>query len=225
MKNLNYLFLVLTAACATTVLKEAKKPTSSEVSQPSTPTVPSSTSGQTTVPVQGPVTSAPVKSYKVPALQLPSNASTSMHEALELFKQHAQSDDFYVYVRKTVKKLDGGNETDVERAITKTRECFDKLGNVDVRFRNYGVWPLYKSAAIGGWDGYQINQNPKKSLTSIERAGYWYHELTHACGYNHVSNNITTHPIIRQSWPYQAGYAFEDYVTEKRRTNVQLAGE
>jgi hypothetical protein len=122
-----------------------------------------------------------------------------------------------------VKELKGGNETSVEKAITKTRECFNKLGPVQIVWHKYGIAPFYKSAAIGGWDGEAINQNPKKILTSVERAGHWYHELTHACGLSHVSNNISTHPIIRQSWPYQAGYKFEDYVTFKRR--VKLAAE
>jgi hypothetical protein len=223
----NLLLLAVLAGCATQATKkstvEDQASTSSVSTTPAVQIAPSVIAPVATPSV--PVSTLPTitrKAYKVPELAIPSGAGPAFREALALFNENAQSDEFYMYVRKSVKSLQGGNETDVDRAITKTRECFDKLGKVDVRWQLYGLWPLYKSDAIGGWDGFQINQNPKKALTSVERAGHWYHELTHACKFTHevdgkVENNIVWHPIIRQSWPYQAGYKFEDYVTEKRK--------
>lgn len=208
MKNL--ILLIALVSCTTAVK------TPEVTTLPKEPTTPVSTTLPTIV-----VPSA----MRVPQLAIPSDSGPAFREALAIFNEFAQSDDFYVYVRAKVKTLSGGNETNVERAITKTRECFSNLGKIDVRWRKYGIPPFYKSRAIGGWDNVQINQNPKMVLTSIERAGHWYHELTHACGFSHIDNDIVRSPIIRNSWPYQAGYKFEDYVTERRRSGVQLAGE
>lgn len=217
MKKLHLMTLAVLVSCTSTTVEKPAEPTSSSVPRDMT------TAPVVTSPVPTASTPIEVKAYKVPALQIPSDSGPAFREALSIFQEHAQSEEFYTYVRENVKKLQGGNETDVEKAITKTRECFSSLGPIQVRWQKYGIPPFYKSAAIGGWDGVQVNQNPKKVLTSVERAGHWYHELTHACKFTHVSNNIKTHPIIRQSWPYQAGYAFEDYVTFKRR--VKLAAE
>lgn len=217
----NLLILAVLVSC-TTPEKPSKvtPPKTSGSTTSGTPATVSSSTGST-------ATTAGLVSYKVPALSIPENSNATVKEALALFHEHSQSEEFYSYVRKTVKTLAGGNETDVERAIQKTRECFNRLGPIQIKWRNYGVWPVYKSAAIGGWSYAEqvIYQNPRKLLNSIERAGHWYHELTHACKFSHISNNINTHPIIRKSWPYQSGYAFEDYVIEKRRAKVELAGE
>lgn len=160
----------------------------------------------------------------MPTLTFKGAQDTTTLEALKLFNAYAQDEELYAYIKQTVKAMDGGNETDVNRAIEKTRDCFTTLPSVPVVWRRYGLPPFYMSSAIGGWDGVKINQNPKKILDKVERAGHWFHELTHACGFTHISNNIKTHPIIRESWPYQAGYAFEDFVTTKLE-KVKLAGE
>jgi hypothetical protein len=203
-----YLVLAVLAGCATQIPRMKD----SEDSPPSTPTAPSS--GYTR-----PTTSTEV--WKTPTLVLPLNPSKSMQEARELVREHANTDGFYGYVRSKVKHLAGGDETNVEQAIARFRTCLNNLGEIPV------VWGTYMpfSRAIGGWDGTHIRQNARLSMTSVERAGHWVHELTHACDFNHLSNDIVKYPIIKESWPYQAGYAFEDYLTEKRRTEIQLAGE
>lgn len=216
MKFTQYLLLLTVAACATKTIKD-----SSKVSRPTTPTAQSSESIHEleTIVTTSPVVqeTAPVElGFTAPTIMLPSRASSEMQKALQLFTEYANSDEFYTYVRNKVpRELKGGNETDRDMAILKTRVCLSKLGPVNVTWKNYGVWPLYKSAAIGGWDGIGINQNPRITLTHIERAGHWYHELLHACKFTHVSNNIKLYPIIRNSWPYQGGYAFEDFLEEK----------
>lgn len=203
----NLLMLAVLASCATQVAKDPvstdKKPVDDSSSR---------------LPVE---VSFPKRVYKAPKIILPVNPSEDMIEAVKIFAENAQEDEFYDYVRKNVKALAGGNETNVEVAITKMRDCLDVLESVTIKWGNYVPW----SKAIGGWDGTYVNQNARLAMNSVERAGHWYHEITHACKFTHVANNISKYPIIRQSWPYQGGYAFEDFITDKRRSAVQLAGE
>lgn len=152
-----------------------------------------------------------IKIWKTPAISLPTSSSKAMLEASQYIDQHGNTDEFYNYVRANAKKLEGGNETSLENGILKLRECFDKGETVKI---SWG-WYLPGSAAIGGWNGIEIKQNSKKNLTSIERAAHWMHEISHKCGFSHVSNNISRYPIIANSWPYQVGELFEQYLKIK----------
>jgi hypothetical protein len=218
MKPQHYLMLLTMAACATTMVKQTKKPVPSSalVTSPVTPSI------------SAPIVSAPATSgtaltvYKTPTLNLPKGSSHAMVEAARYFAQYANSEAFYEYVKETVpEKLEGGNYTDRDTAIKDYRECLNTHGAIDIVWKKYAI--IYRKTVIGGWDGKSIKQNSYFNLTPIERAGHWYHEITHACKFTHVSNNITRYPIIRKSWPYQGGYAFEDFLS--KTLNPKLAGE
>ena len=165
-----------------------------------------------------PVVTEPVviQSTVMPEIVLPQKSSSEMAKASELYKKYGNTQEFYNYLLANIKPLQGGNYTDVNEAIKDFRHCLSTRGNIPVVWHNYGVWPLYKSAAIGGWVGTAMWQNPKKDLDAIERAGHWYHETSHACGFSHVSNDISKMPIIKLSWPYQAGYLFISFLKTKQ---------
>lgn len=186
-----------------------------------------STSPSATSPVSNPTTASPTDApasatvWRAPKLKLPSNPGSKFIEAARIFADHINSDQFYTYLRSYVKKpLAGGNETDLEAAIAKYRKCLNESAEITVEWG----WYRWGSPAIGGWNGYAIKQNPRYGLTTVERAGHWVHEIAHKCGSNHgisikgkivEQNNLESYPIMRESWPYQVGYAFEDYVTLK----------
>lgn len=204
MRAYHLAFLVLAMSCTSRVAK--KEPLPSE-------TPPSSTTPK-----------PDVSTSLAPKLILPENAPMAMIRGKELFNKYLTHEDLYLFVRSKVPStLSGGNETSRDNALKRTIECFKNLPDIRVRFKNYGVWPLYKSNAIGGWDGVQINQNPRHPMTPEETAGHWAHELTHACNFTHIDNNINRFPIIRNSWPYQFGYAVEDFISEKEART--LAGQ
>lgn len=146
-----------------------------------------------------------------------------MIEALSYFKEHSNSDDFYAYLKPRLKRLEGGNYTDGEKAVKDFRACLNTGRKISIVWKNYGIPPFYRSAVLGGWDGIRVYQNPKKLMNSIERAGHWFHEVTHACKFSHNGNDIERYPIIRSSFSYQSGYLFEDYLTETRRSQNKLA--
>ncbi len=218
MKRQNLLVLAVLVSCTKTIPSKVSLPSSPISTGTSVPPV-------TTLPPSVPV------SLKTPELLLPKYPSQSMQDAAKYFKEYANSDEFYEYVKRNVPaKLAGGNYTDRDKAIADMRKCLATRKPIPIRWATYGVWPTYSSAAIGGWDGISINQNAKKSLTSLERAGHWYHEITHVCNFTHevngVSrNSINSYPIILKSWPYNGGYAFEDFLIEKRRASMKLASE
>lgn len=163
-----------------------------------------------------PVVVVPDKAWKTPTLLLPSNPSIAMLSAVSMIAEYGNSDEFYEYVRLNVKTLAGGNETDINVAIAKFRNCLDKGETISITWYSYRPF----SNVIGGWSGYSIVQNPKMNMTSIERAGHWLHEISHYCNFSHVSNNISTHPIIKQSFSYQAGYKFESFLNIKHSNKV-----
>lgn len=228
-KNL-LLLAVLTGCTTSTQVSSIPKPQTindaPSVSLPSPVAVPS-----TTLPVVVPSVSGAVEvSYKMPELVLPKSPSQAMIEAAQYYKEHGNSDLFFSYAKARLKKLQGGNYTDAEKAIKDFRECLNKRKPIPVKWKDYGVWPLFKSAAIGGWSGVNMYQNPRKTLNSVERSGHWYHETTHVCDFTHevngkIQNDISQYPVIRESFPYQMGYLFEDYLVEVRRSEVKLADE
>ena len=163
------------------------------------------------------------KVYKTPNLDLPSSPSQAMKDAERWFETYANSEEFITYFRANVKTLQCGNILDVEKAITKYRDCFDKGKTIKIRWGSYGPF----SRAIGGWDGVQVNQNSKMSLTNVERAGHWTHELSHYCGFTHeykgkLVNSIGDYPCITKAFPYQIGYKFEDFISAKNKQEKRL---
>lgn len=210
----SHLLLLTLVACATPMQTPPSQIPTSSASQSTTSI---STVSATATPAAANV-SAAVK-LSTPKFNLPSAPSTAMIEATKFYAQYANSDEFYVYARAHAKPLQGGNETSLDNAIKKTRECLNASKEVTIMWGRYSPW----SAAIGGWDGVGILQNSRVTMNSIERAGHWYHEITHLCGFSHIDNNISKFPIIRESWPYQGGYMFEDFLTSKQQS--KLAGE
>lgn len=222
-KHKKLIMLAVLAGCATQapkvkdVLTEANQPT-----VPSgTPTI--STSPATASPSASatlPSVAVTVIKRKTPALNLP-DANKKTLTAAEYFRTYANNDEFYAYLRGYTSTLEGGNESNLETAITKFRECLDTHEPITITWKNYSI--LYRKTVQGGWNGQVINMNAYIPMDDIETAGFWIHEIGHACGFTHISNSLKLYPIIRKSFPYQAGYAFEDFITEK--VKPKLAGE
>jgi hypothetical protein len=139
-----------------------------------------------------------------------------MIQALADFSTYANSDEFYATLK--IDKLAGGNTTDVEKSVKAFRECLDRGEKIDVVWKRYAPF----SSALGGWSGYVINQNPKKTLSAVERSAHWLHEVSHYCGFTHIDNSIAKYPVIEQSFPYQIGYKFEAFLKTKQTS--RLAG-
>jgi hypothetical protein len=163
--------------------------------------------------VKVPLPVKPLSGLKTPKLILPKDADPDMRSAERVFHAYANSDEFYQYVRKTVTELEAGNENDVERAITKYRSCLGSHAPVSIVYKNYSL--KNANRVIGGWRDSYIAQNRYKELNAIDRAAHWVHELTHACGFTHIDNDIVIHPSIQRSWPYQVGNAFRDFIQDK----------
>lgn len=163
--------------------------------------------------VRIPLPPATVSALRTPRLILPRNADGDMVSAEKVFHAYANSDEFYVYVRRTVKTLAGGNETNVEAAITRYRSCLSTHAPVPIVFKNYSG--RSSTRVIGGWRKNYLAQNRLKEMNAIDRAAHWVHELTHACGFTHVDNDIVLRPEIKKSFPYQIGNAFRDFVEAK----------
>lgn len=166
---------------------------------------------------------ASAKKWRMPEIILPIDADSSMREALKLVNQFANSDDFYQYLNRKMIRLSGGNETNIELSIKKFRNCLHNSSPISVYWKDYSK--VDQNQVIGGWNGYRMNQNKFHRLNPIERAGHWIHEISHACGFTHevhgqLVNDIEKYPIIRNSFPYQVGYAFEDFLSEKSSPSV-----
>jgi hypothetical protein len=150
---------------------------------------------------------------KTPTLILPDDSDKTMIAAATVFSQYANSDEFYAYVKKEVQGLEGGNETNVDVAIHKFRTCLAEREPIKI------VWKKYSSKnvgrVIGGWRKTYLAQNPFKELNVIDRASHWIHEISHACGFTHVENDIMKYPVIKRSWPYQVGFKFHDFLETK----------
>jgi hypothetical protein len=157
----------------------------------------------------------PENGLKTPTLLLPSEADKTLKEAARVFQEYGNSDEFYRYLRKNVDDLEGGNETNIDAAIMKFRKCLNERAEIRIEFVNYS--PEYRGRVIGGWRNDHLAQNKFKELDVIERAGHWIHEISHACGFTHVDNDIMIYPIIRRSFPYQVGYKFESFLNTRRK--------
>lgn len=205
-----YLMLLVLAACSSQVGQSPSTP--KKLPQWTAPTQNAPTT------ILAPTVSTPI-AVRTPKLVLPSNSGKTFQEAAAIFAAEANADDLYAYIRANVHELDGGNEKNVEAAIGKTRVCLNEADSVRIEWG----WYVPGSQAYGGWNGVAIKQNSHMSMNAIERAGHWFHEVMHKCGFTHIENDIGRYPIIRKSWPYQAGYAFEDYVTMKQKRRI--AGE
>lgn len=214
--------LALMVACATQVPKQTDTSSTGSPQSPTTVTETPSPAPQTATPVPtAPASATPAKVLTVPELKLPKYSSTAMKEAAKFFAQWGNADEFYVYYFKGNVKLPlkASNTLDVEVAIKKYRECLDGLQPVEIYFKRY-MWP-YSNSVVGGWSGGNyIRQNPNYDLDKYERAGHWYHEITHMCGITHeingqLENNPEAFPDLKLSFPYQVGYIFRDFVKMK----------
>jgi hypothetical protein len=112
-----------------------------------------------------------------------------------------------------VTKLEGGNENNLQLAISKYRGCLQSHGPVPIVYQDYPG--MERTRVIGGWRKNVMAQNRYKELNAIDRAAHWVHELTHACGFTHYENDIVLHPIIKKSWSYQVGNAFKSFIEAK----------
>jgi hypothetical protein len=198
---MKYLFLcLLVVGCA---IRYVEMP-----SEPTTIPAPKETPVENDTPDIG----GTVKKWKTITLNLPDQSSQAMIKANEYFKQYSNSDEFFEMLESLwPDKLNGGNYSSLKQAIKDHRSCLDKGGNIDIYWYNYGRW----SNALGGFDGEGIAQNSRIDMYDYERAAHWQHEVSHYCGFSHISNNIRTYPIIEESYPYVVGYAFEKFLQVK----------
>lgn len=151
--------------------------------------------------------------WKTPTLILPENADQDMLLAAKIFGEYANSDEFYSFLKKTVSSLDGGNESDLDTAIRNYRRCLNVHAPIEIVLKRYSL--KNRSIVIGGWRKTYLAQNDFKKLDPVERASHWIHEISHACGFTHVENDIKAYPIIKQSWPYVVGRTFKEFLLEK----------
>lgn len=142
------------------------------------------------------------------------NFSDHFLRAIKLIEENANSDEFVSYVLKkrtyfahTTKK--------VPEAVKEYREQLERCDTINVTY--YRPW--YKSNALGGWDGKEINENLQYIMGDIERAGHLLHETTHKYGWDHKGQRYNLYDNVN-SFPYAMGYDFEDYLKEKLKPRL-----
>jgi hypothetical protein len=156
-----------------------------------------------------------LKGMKTPEFILPDPPNDGMKEVVLVFQAYANTDEFYTFARPKLTTLAGGNSENPDQAIKEFRHCLNTRKSVRIKWGEYSG--EYRTRVYGGWTGNYLSQNPHVSLNPIKLAGHWMHEITHACGFTHVDNDILKFPIIKESFPYQIGDLFEDYLWKKTK--------
>lgn len=161
------------------------------------------------------VVPSPAKVYKTPRYKFSDTITPDYFQAVEYIEKWANSDEFIHYVLS--KRTYYSNTTySVKEAIKLWREQLNQNDIIPIAFYT----PLIKGKAIGGWDGYKINQNTKYVLSAMHRAGHLIHETSHKYGWKHNGNKVKANNNVN-SFPYAIGYDFEDFLIMKYK---HLAG-
>lgn len=224
-----YLLLAVLIGCATQVARLPDSPSNDSVGTalPGTLHIPAPTEPSapaTSVPT-APVSSGSTVEAPAPAARrtpdyvLSQKAVPQVYaDAIALIKKWGNSDEFFAYFKGKRTRFSHFEGT-VAEAIEQFRKCLEGAGTIRLSFYD----PIIPSSAIGGWNGSVILQNLEHSyMNKVQRAGHLYHETTHKCGFVHKGNRPSWYDN-ENSFPYAAGYDFEDFLETKLAPAV--AGE
>lgn len=230
-----YLLLIGLIGCATQVARLPDSPpevsgtssgpsevptapaTSASTSSPTAESAETSSAGESTsvtLPSSNVSSSRRTPDYVITLKQVPPVYA----DAIALIKKWGNSDEFFAYFKGKRTRFSHFEGT-VAEAIEQFRKCLEGAGTIRLSFYD----PIIPSSAIGGWNGSVILQNLEHSyMTKVQRAGHLYHETTHMCGFVHKGNRPSWYDN-ENSFPYAAGYDFEDFLETKLAPAV--AGE